>query len=378
MSHFMSNAQKDLKRSQPAGHKPSGISKGFAATRGLVYFDLARATSSNGTVNIPVSFTSTDSIVSLDFALKFNDALLTYESIISSVPYLTDVLAKYSPDDKTLRFTSNSKHYYLADQVIAILRFKKNGVVKESDLFSLVGYLNGDKVSAEIRGHFHSASLKFWSNDHPIQYNADDPDHHLITNIYGADSTCSIQSGPLQPGMNGEFIYSPSNGPFIKIERDILPSTNVQAVINGFDASLANKIILNDTSFVPNIFQLIALDVNTDGVISAGDISQINQRSVKTIPEFRQKWNYGKDGIPNGQASKDWLFIDTLLLASPAYHISSIYPANDGTGYSKFKVPVVPFCLHSPLSSDGAIYTGILLGDINGNYSSITNDGKIK
>jgi hypothetical protein len=232
----------------------------------------------------------------------------------------------------------------------------------------------------------YNGSLKFWTDNSPIKYNAANPSQYLITNIYGTDSNCANKSATaVQPDLNGNFAYNIVNGTSIQIERDILPATDVQVVINGFDASLGHKVLVNDLSFIPTIFQAIALDVNTDGVISAGDISQINQRSVKTITEFKQKWNYNNNGTSNGQLSKDWLFLDSTLLASPAYKKSLTYPANDGVGYSKSNVPMVPFCLQIPVSGGTSCpvysqtaYTGVLLGDVNGNYDAIPADGQIK
>jgi hypothetical protein len=232
----------------------------------------------------------------------------------------------------------------------------------------------------------YGGSLKFWSDNSPIRYNAANPAQYLITNIYGTDVNCANKSlAAVQPDVNGNFVYDAVNGTFIQIERDILPTTDVQVVINGFDASLGHKVLVNDLSFIPTIYQAIALDVNTDGVISAGDISQINQRSVKTITEFKQKWNYNNNGTSNGQLSKDWLFLDSTLLANPAYKKSLTYPSNDGVGYSKAKVPVVPFCLQVPVVGGNtcpvftpSAYTGVLLGDVNGNYDAIPADGQIK
>ena len=317
-------------------------------TSGTIYLDLHLVTTGPDYIDIPVTFTSNDSIVSLDFALQFNESVLSYYSISRTASYLTDALAKYSPDDKTLRFTSNSSQYYKINQEILAIRFTLlTRKVTESDIFPLVGYLNGDRVNMELRGHFpfSTGSLKFWLDNSPIAYDANSPDNYLITDIYGVDSTCSNPSAAIQPDLNGQFKYTNSNGSSLQIERDILPSTNVQSVINGLDITLANKVLVNDVSFVPTIYQTIALDVNADGVISAGDVSQINQRSVKTISEFKQKWNYNNNGLSNGQLSKDWLFVDNLLLASPAYQLSSSYPLNDHMGYSKSKVPVVRFCL---------------------------------
>jgi chitodextrinase len=232
----------------------------------------------------------------------------------------------------------------------------------------------------------YNGSLKFWTDNSPIKYNTANPSQYLITNIYGTDASCGNKSATaVQPDTLGIFHYNIVNGTHISIERDIAAATDVQPVINGFDASLGHKVLVNDLSFIPNIYQAIALDVNADGVISAGDISQINQRSVKTIAEFKQKWNYNSNGTSNGQPSKDWLFLDSTLLASPAYKISATYPSNDGVGYSKAKVPVVPFCLAVPVSNSTSCpiyaqtdYKGVLLGDVNGNYDAIPADGQLK
>ncbi|HSH67664.1 MAG TPA: hypothetical protein VLB84_18125 [Bacteroidia bacterium] len=353
------------------------------ATTGTVYLNLSLTARGPGYIDVPVTFFSTDSIVSLDIALKFNKTVLSFQSINSPAPYLTDYLAKYSPDDSTLRFTSNSFQNYKINKTIIILRFNTlKEKVMQADFFDLIGYLNGDKVNMELKGNFMFSygSLKFWLDDSPIQYDLNDPDHYLITSIYGTDSNCSVKSViAIQPNMDGEFTYNNGNGSSIKIERDILASTDVQPVINGFDVSLGHKVLVKDTSFIPNVYQMIALDVNTDGIISAGDISQINQRSVKTITEFKQKWNYNNDGTSNGELSKDWIFVDSIQLSGSAYQLSVTYPDNDHTGYSKNNVPLVPFCLTAPqVNGEKKDYTGILLGDANGNYSSILNDGKIK
>lgn len=228
--------------------------------------------------------------------------------------------------------------------------------------------------------------LKFWTDNSPIVYNIANPNQYLITNIVGTDLNCTNKSTvAVQPDLSGNFSYNIVNGKSISIERDILATTSVMSVINGADALLAKKVLVNDPNFVPSIYQMIAMDVNTDGIISAGDVSQINQRTVLNYVEYKQLWNYNSNGNSNGQLSKDWLFIDTVLLASPAYKKSATYPLNDGVGYSKAKVPVVPFCLNLPIvggldcpSITSETFKGILLGDINGNYDAIPADGSIK
>ncbi len=232
---------------------------------------------------------------------------------------------------------------------------------------------------------FHG-KLQFWTDNSPIKYNAALPNQYLISNVYGSNGNCVATSATaVQPNLTGDFTCNILNGLKVKIQRDVLATTDVQSVINGADALLARKVLVNDISFIPSPYQIIALDVNTDGVISAGDVTQINQRAVLMIPEFKQAWNYNAAGVSNGSLSKDWLFVDSALLAGAAYHKSVSYPANDGVGYSKSKVPVVPFCLDIPVSDyvncpliSGDIYKGIMLGDVNGNYDAIAADGQIK
>src|SRR6185295_4999918 len=109
----------------------------------------------------------------------------------------------------------------------------------------------------------------------------------------------------------------------------------------------------------------------------------ISQRSVLFLPEFKQAWNYSSGGVSNGKPSKDWLFIDaTTVSTNPAYKISTTYPLNNLVGYSKSKVPVVPFCLAVPITNlatcpniSSETFRGILLGDVNGNYGNVASNG---
>ncbi len=232
-----------------------------------------------------------------------------------------------------------------------------------------------------------SGTLKFWINNNPLGYNSANPAQLRITNIFGNNTSCtSISAGAVQPDINGQFNYSTTNGTNIAINRDIQSNTSVQPVVNGFDALLTRKLLIQDPSFIPTVYQIIAADVNIDGVISAGDISQINQRAVLMIPEFLQAWNYNPQGGSNGQLSKDWLFIDTVTVATnPSYQISATFPADNGVGFSSTRVPIVPFCLAVPgtnFSSCPVItsmtYKGILIGDINGNFSTVGSGGSFK
>ena len=187
----------------------------------------------------------------------------------------------------------------------------------------------------------------------------------------------------VQPNTAGNFAHNTANGLNINIDRNILGTTDVQPVVNGFDALQARKVLLNDLTFIPNAYQMVAMDVNIDGFVSAGDVSQINQRAVLLIPEFKQAWNYNQQGQSNGQPSKDWLFIDSVRVqTNPAYTISTTYPANNGIGFSKSKSPIVPFCLPIPVVNPttcpiitAETYKGVMIGDVNGNFATVGSGG---
>lgn len=353
---------------------------------------------------------SVKNVIGYDFALHYNKAkvqptgtvIITNDLINSSYASAVthvDSLNGLINISVFLNPSAPSNQFFQGIGKLLCVEFLKKPALKAVDTVSFdipfiqESYVNGvggkpvsDGFYINKKNTVYDATLKFWKGNSPIAYDTLNPGHYLITNIYGTNSNCvNLYSHVQHPDLNGHFSYDLINGPFIRISRDISASTDVQPVINGFDASLGYKVLVSDTSFIPNIYQIIALDVNLDGIISAGDISQLNQRSVKTIPEFKQAWNYQNNGTSNGQPSKDWLFVDSTLLSKNAYKISATYPANDGVGYSKAKVPVVPFCLPvpAPISDgcpeyDSTDYTGILLGDVNGNYASIPADGVIK
>ncbi len=283
---------------------------------------------------------------------------------------------------------------------IICIQFSKTAgfAVVDTAMFTILSlqesYANGVQQQLADPGQYITFSdaemlgkLKFWFDSSPIKYDAFNPGNYLITNIYGNDATCANQSGTaVQPDINGEFLYSTQNGPYVEINKNIAGATDVQPVINGFDAFLTRLVLINDLSLIPTIYQIISMDVNTDGVVSAGDLSQINQRAVLMIPEFKQDWNYDVNGLPLGPASKDWLFINQSTLNSDlSYQISTTYPGDDGTGYSKARVPQVPFCLPVPTIVIGgcaqvqdATYFGMLLGDVNGNFATVVPGNEFK
>ena len=228
----------------------------------------------------------------------------------------------------------------------------------------------------------YTGNLVFWSDLSPIIYNSASPASALITNIYGSTGS------PVTPNQNGQFTSNLSSGLDLSIQRDVINENSVQAIVNAADAVLGKTLLING-AFTPSVYQIIALDVNLDGVVSAGDISQMKQRTTLSIPEYMQSWNYNNQGISNGSPSKDWIFVDNARIATPAYLISGTFPANDNIGFSKARVPQVPFILPMVVSNYNSnnstcptvgteTYKGIMLGDVNGSYASYTADGLLK
>ena len=230
--------------------------------------------------------------------------------------------------------------------------------------------------------------LKFWSDNSPIKYNAALPNDYLITTVQGANVATSVlnpNNVKVSPDLTGNFTYNLENGLGININRDIDNANMVQILVNGADAAFAKTIIING-AFTPSIYQLLACDVNRDGVVSAGDVSQMKQRSTNVLAEFQQAWNYNNAGVSNGQPSKDWYFVDSLTVKNnPNYKVSLTFPANDGVGFSKARVPVVPFVLATTVADyvncpviTSETFKGIMVGDVDGSYAAFTNDGLLK
>jgi len=238
-----------------------------------------------------------------------------------------------------------------------------------------------------VKNQTYVGNLKFWLDNSPIAFDATLPNNYLVTNIYGmTGSTVNNPSTPVKPLMNGQFTHSLTNGLNLKIDRNIINTNSVQLLVNAADAVLGKTLLLNSSSFVPSVYQIIALDVNLDGVVSAGDISQIKQRATLAIPEFQQAWNYSAAGVSNGQPSRDWVFVDqTSVSTGAAYQISATFPANDNTGYSKGKVPTVNASLPATVTNYSTCpeiteetFKGIMLGDVNGSYAAYAADGILK
>ena len=318
-----------------------------------------------------------------------------------------------------------------------------NLAVQESYITGVTQKPGTSGTAYSVKNTTYVSNLEFWSDNQAIKYDVANPSTYLKTDVKGSVSTTAtgtsglttltvasatglasgmvvvangvpagttvasisgttvtlsaattaalsttavsfVSTTAVQPNTSGVFTHSLLNGQDLRVERDIAASTTVQLLVNAADAVLAKTLLLNG-NFTPSVFQIMALDVNLDGVISAGDVSQMKQRATLLIPEYRQAWNYTSAGVSNGQPSKDWVFVDQTRLALPAYQISATFPANDNAGYSKANVPVAPFNLPAKVTNyascpivETETYKGIMLGDVNASYATFTANGLLK
>jgi hypothetical protein len=284
-------------------------------------------------------------------------------------------------------------------QVMSV-EFMKTGNLNYGDtakftISSLVeSYADSTRSEIALPGIFTTSwdstilgSLSYWSDNIPITNEKTEGDSMIVTNIFSSDSLGTRRSSrAIQPDLYGNFNCNIRLDKFIQIERDIPGSTDMMPVVNGLDAQIVRKVLVQDPTFKPTVYQIIAMDVNMDGMISAGDLTQINKRTMLILGEYQQAWNYNDMGTSNGLSSKDWLFIPNKILGSQKdYRISATYPDDDQQGYSRWRVPLVPHNLPLPVADlvscqqiENEGYKAILLGDVDGNYKRIGNKNGLK
>jgi len=263
--------------------------------------------------------------------------------------------------------------------------FGSNGTTSFSTRVLQESSTTGYKLNGATPGSYSThretefaGSLSFWSDNSPIAYTAG---INLITNIFG-DKNPSVK---VQPDVNGNFVYNITNGTKITIDRDGDNTFDVQTTIGGLDAYYTAKVTVDDANFKPSVYQLISMDVNRDGRVTAGDITQIQQRTVLHIGEFTQV----------GNEHRDWLFVpSTTVLTDDHYRISPSFPYAGSYGYYKNAVPQVSVVKdlealqlveYTKLPGNDTCtsiksenFKGILLGDVTGNYAALAPSTKFK
>lgn len=261
-----------------------------------------------------------------------------------------------------------------------------------------------------------NGKVYYWNYDgvmngpaRPLIYDINNPSDHLITTINAVNGSGAWA----HTDINGDFTWDANDGHQVILDRDIAGSfydttcTDVFAFINGADAYLAalinnfdmNNILDSNFNWVPNKYQMVAGDVNMNDKVRANDVTHIMSRSVRSICEFPQVWNYtfGNPANPlpdttGGVVSKDWRFLpaDDSLYAVPAdWTVDANYPvyvsANANGGYWRDDVPSVPdtIDLFTPdttqlcPSYDDRAFEAVLLGDLTGSWDPSNSVGTL-
>lgn len=118
-----------------------------------VYLDMSQAQFIGNQVLVPAWFDSDDQVFAFDFAFRYDHTHLEYDTILTTAAGASLLTNSYlNPNDSIVRFTSSQFTPLPNAQPIALVRFNLIGTstLDTSDLFNLVGYLNGDQCSERI------------------------------------------------------------------------------------------------------------------------------------------------------------------------------------------------------------------------------------
>ncbi|MFZ4785851.1 MAG: Ig-like domain-containing protein [Flavobacteriales bacterium] len=366
------------------------------------------------TVCVPVSVTETlpiSDIIGFDFVISYDETKVqptgVYQLFNDMANSAEVELMMGTPANGevpvSLVFAAGSMSSFNGSGDLFCLEFERLAGFAPQDV-AVVGlssvlesYITGVEVGSGTEGQIQSlvdptypSALVHWADGSAIVYDEANPSAYLATTIeVASNDVVNASAGVVNPDLNGEFVTDFSFGDQIFINRDIDNTISVQRIVNAVDAVIA-KTVYAQGSYVPSVYEMLAMDVNLDGVISAGDISQINQRAVLKLGEFMQAWNYDDQGVSNGEASRDWVFVpQSMVDGDAAYMISSTFPADDAQGFSIARVPVPAMYLMMNIENYSAdfstcalaneeTYVGIMLGDIDASYLNYQADGVLR
>ena len=140
-----------------AAFNADGVLKSLE-NNGKVILDVTNAIDNGTSIDIPVSIMSATDVRALDFAFKFNEDKLTFNSIVSNNNEI-DGFAHFNENDRTLRYTATDMTNFDLNKVVLTVRFDKvNGNVTANDINSTFGLLNGKVVQVELDALTNSLS----------------------------------------------------------------------------------------------------------------------------------------------------------------------------------------------------------------------------
>ena len=215
-----------------------------------------------------------------------------------------------------------------------------------------------------------NAYVAFWSDMSPVPGQANDPSYNSTFLRDGNGSTFGNEADE-----NGMVAYDwVTNGSTnLRVDKDVankvFDGDTILSLIGGQDALITARFLVDYyelNGWYPNAYQVMAMDVNLDGKVTAGDLTEINKRAVQAIQEFAP-------GV-------DWLSTRLSGMNAPQYQPSSAFPldAGPGAGYSKERVPNRSV-LQLDIAEDSCqfledeTFVMILLGDVDGSFKDIVH-----
>lgn len=369
-------------------------------------------TCTDPTFCLPVNINSDipSGLFGLDFSLMYDPAVMTPTGNATlgevSTPYATYNLNTANPGIiyGTIFLNAAPLGTYLTGQgnIICVEFTLNDGVASgtttslqmgdvEAGSFTPQEYCGAESATITVVDEKLEGTINFMGTNTPLAYDENTPLAYNETVVYGSDMNCTLNAANfVNTDLNGGFEYDLSNGDHISIRRDILGDYNtfindplscsdVMGVINSADYNMAAQI--SNYSIPGDIYQLLAADVNMDGVINSLDAALISYRTVNsplTYCEYPQE-NYTFDGsqfVPNSDyiPSRDWLFVDASTLGTAPY-----------TAATRNSVPHVSSCLPVNYSDLGGCfdiapetYAAILLGDIDGSWLGSGEEAVLK
>lgn len=117
-----------------------------------VYFHFDKTIVIGNTAVFPVSFSSDDTIYSLDFSFRYNVDSVSCDTIQELTNYIESYYY-FNTNDSTMRYTSYSLQPYTSDTMLVAINFSLGNSNDSSKigLFDLKGYLNGNQCPATMK-----------------------------------------------------------------------------------------------------------------------------------------------------------------------------------------------------------------------------------
>jgi Secretion system C-terminal sorting domain len=320
--------------------------------------------------------------------LKFDATKVKPDSIIKHtlgtiIPTGANLFQYVSGDTLTLLITLTGTQNIsgpIGSLLVCISWSSVSNFVPNAPVFNINGTIEAETANAltthalESTGRIVSASsILLWNLYHGTQMMTFSSATNPTTILSGTRGNM-VSRGMF--GSGGTFLLSPLNDNYLQIKRNSTSIVGMPA-IGGLDARYTSMIVAGRT--IPNlsVAALIAMDVNGDGRITAGDITDMQIRAVTASTGFVQS---------NVSGNVSWRhFPKSWLAAYPAgkraFQLSGTFPADDGLGISRFRVPQIDSIFQPDAAylqrcdTTSMDITSILLGDASNDYLLDANAG---